>query len=70
MAHPVSDVARRIVALFEAKIIELQQHPTDDTAATVAGVIMPVMHALMAEEMVEPFVEPVDLVFNPNYLTG
>ena len=63
--HPVSDVARRIAALFEAKIIELQQHPTDDTAATVAGVMMPVVHALMAEEMVEPF----DLVFNPSYPT-
>ena len=65
--HPVAEVARRIATLFDAKIIELQQHPTDDTAATVAGVMMPVVHALMAEEMVEPFVECVDLVFNPSY---
>ena len=67
--HPVADVARRIAALFEAKIIELQQHPTDDTAATVACVMMPVMHALMAEKVVEPFVEPVDLMLYPSYPT-
>ena len=68
-SHPVADVARRVAALFEAKIIELQQHPIDDTAETVAAVMMPVVHALMAEEMVEPFVEPVDLMFNPSYPT-
>ena len=65
--HPVADVARRIAALFEAKIIELQQHPVDDDAAAVTNVMMPVLNALMEEDTVDPFVEPVDLEFNPSY---
>eukprot|EP00966_Prymnesium_polylepis_P015774 364372-Prymnesium_polylepis.1 len=64
--HPVSDVARRIAALFEAKIIELQQHPDDDDASAVANAMMPAVCALMSEEMVEPFIKPVDLRFNPS----
>ena len=67
--HPVAAVARRIAALFEAKIIELQQHPIDDDAAALANVMMPVLHALMAEDMADSFLQPVDLQLNPSYPT-
>ena len=68
-SHPVSEVARRVASVFEAKIVEMQQHPEDDSPQTVTQVIGPLLCAMIAEEGTDVFYEPVDISYNPSYPT-
>ena len=63
----VHEAARRLAALFDAKVIEMQRNAADDDSPTLQRVYAPLVLALRDRPTAEPFVRPVDVAQEPAY---